>query len=57
MECSVALCNNRVENCLRVNFQHSVVTVKIPFISQYSKLYTSPDVVLKKTSLEVKNVF
>ena len=36
------------------NFQHSVITVKIPFISQYSKIYTSPDVVLKKASLKVK---
>ena len=36
------------------NFQHSVITVKILFISQYSKIYTSPDVVLKKASLEVK---
>ena len=36
------------------NFQHSVITVKIPFISQYSKIYTSPDVLLKKASLEVK---
>ena len=36
------------------NFQHSVITVKIPFISLYSKIYTSPDAVLKKARLEVQ---
>ena len=39
------------------NFQHSVITVKIPFISQYSKIYTCPYVVMRKANLEVKNVF
>ena len=29
------------------NFQHSIIIVKIPFISQYSKICTSPDVFLK----------
>ena len=50
--------NESIADCRKLppcgNYQHSVITVKIPFISLYSKIYTSPDVVLKKARLEVQ---
>ena len=47
-----------VENCLRIVTSTLSDHSQNAFISKYSQMYTSPDVVPKKTQLEVrKNVF